>query len=374
MKRFAAKATVALAVLAALGAHYAAAGVLDDLSAIDINDYGIGLGTSYSSGVYVDQESSSYLYPYVTKYTPMEFDESVLMMRAGGYGVRWLGDSGWEVGALARPQTLGYGSNSSPSLDGLDDRGWTLEVGPTLGWRRGSIRVDWTVFADLLGHHDGTNQLLRVSRPFLFLKGYIVPELGLNHYASDYVDYYFGVPPTNVGAASPYVGASASGPSLAVQWGVRVAPHWLVTGRVAVESLGTGITDSPIVAASERRSVSLHFAYDGTLFDELAQPQWDNEHERELADRARAHRGRCRCRRVARADAPWRKRPTRLFDQSHARQRRSEHPLCAAPSREHRLVSRPTRGRGGSQPNASSAFVTSNSATGSTSFATRKKP
>ena len=82
--------------------------MLDDLRAIDINDYAIGLGTSYSSGVYVDQESSSYLYPYVTKYTPMEFDESVLMMRAGGYGVRWLGDSGWEVGALARPQTLGY--------------------------------------------------------------------------------------------------------------------------------------------------------------------------------------------------------------------------------------------------------------------------
>ncbi len=153
--------------------------MLDDLRAIDINDYAIGLGTSYSSGVYVDQESSSYLYPYVTKYTPMEFDESVLMMRAGGYGVRWLGDSGWEAGALARPQTLGFGSNASPSLDGLDDRGWTVEVGPTLGWRNDSIRVDWTVFADLLGHHDGTNQVLRLSRPFLFLKGYIVPELGL---------------------------------------------------------------------------------------------------------------------------------------------------------------------------------------------------
>ena len=119
-----------------------------------------------------------------------------------------------------------------------------------------------------------------MSRPFLFLKGYIVPELGLNHYSSDYVDYYFGVPPTHVGAASPYAGTSASGPSLAVQWGVRVAPHWLVTGKIAVESLDTGITDSPIVATDERRSVSLRFAYDGTLFDALAQPQWDNEHER----------------------------------------------------------------------------------------------
>ena len=280
MNRFAAKARVAVAAAAALGAHHAAAGVLDDLRAIDINDYAIGLGASYSSGVYVDQESSSYLYPYVTKYTPMEFDESVLMMRAGGYGVRWLGDSGWEAGALARPQTLGFGANSSASLDGLDDRGWTVEVGPTLGWRSRSIRVDWTVYGDLLGHHGGTNQLLRLSRPFLFLKSYVVPELGLNHYSSDYVDYYFGVPPTNVGAASPYVGTSASGPSLAVQWGVRVAPHWLVTGKIAVESLGSGITESPIVAADERRSVSLRFAYDGTLFDELAQPQWDNEHER----------------------------------------------------------------------------------------------
>jgi len=29
--------------------------VLDELRAIDINDYAIGLGAAYSSGVYVDQ-------------------------------------------------------------------------------------------------------------------------------------------------------------------------------------------------------------------------------------------------------------------------------------------------------------------------------
>ena len=127
MNRFAAKASVAFAAAAALGAHdFAAAGVLDDLRAIDINDYAIGLGAAYSSGVYVDQESSSYLYPYVTKYTPMEFDESVLMMRAGGYGVRWLGDSGWEAGALARPQRW-----ASARTRRLRSRGWMTAAGPS---------------------------------------------------------------------------------------------------------------------------------------------------------------------------------------------------------------------------------------------------
>jgi len=281
MNRFAAKARVAVAAAAALGAHHAAAGVLDDLRAIDINDYAIGLGTSHSDNLYVDQESSSYLYPYVTRFAPTQFDEGVLMTRAGGYGVRWLGDSGWEFGALGRPQNLGFASNASASLEGQDDRGWTIEVGPTLGWRGDSIRVDWTVYADLFGHHDGTNQILRFSRPFVFPKGYVVPELGLNHYTSDYVDYYFGVPPPLVGGAgTAYVGTRASGPSLGVQWGIRVAPQWLVTGKIAVESLGGGVTDSPIVAASERRSVWLRFAYDGTLFDELAPPRMDNERER----------------------------------------------------------------------------------------------
>jgi len=268
------KTARALAGLALLSASAALqAGLLDELSAIDINDYAIGLGVSYGDSVYVGDDASSWVYPYVTKFSPEDFDTGVLFVRARGYGVRWLADAGWEIGGLARMQTLGFGANGSPKLDGLEDRGWTVEVAPTLGWRRWPVNIDWTAFVDLFRNHTGTNQLLRVSKSFVFQRGYVTPELGLNYYSSSYVDYYFGVsaPATRADRAA-YAGTSADGASLGVAWGYRVKPKWLVTGKYSVEHLGSGITDSPIVDTSKRRSLSLQFAYDGTLFDELAEP------------------------------------------------------------------------------------------------------
>ncbi len=272
------KTARALAGLALLGASAAPqAGLLDELSAIDINDYAIGLGVSYGDSVYVGDEASSWVYPFVTKFSPADFDNGVLFSRARGYGVRWLADAGWEVGALARMQTLGFGANASQKLDGLEDRGWTVEIAPTLGWRRWPVNIDWTAFVDLFGNHSGTNQLLRFSKSWVFQRGYVTPELGLNYYSSSYVDYYFGVPaPASRADRATYAGTSADGPSLGVAWGYRVKPKWLVTGKYTVEHLGAGITESPIVDTSERRSLSLQFTYDGTLFDELAEPTFAN--------------------------------------------------------------------------------------------------
>lgn len=53
---------------------------------------------------------------------------------------------------------------------------------------------------------------------------------------------------------------------MALAWGFKVAPHWLLTGRMGLERFGSGIADSPIVEDPEQSSWSLRLTYDGEPF------------------------------------------------------------------------------------------------------------
>jgi outer membrane protein len=242
------------------------AGLLDSLRAIDINDYAVGIGVSQTENIYVDAGDSQTIYPYLTKLVPSALDDGVTFGRDGAYGVRWLSSNGFEIGALAKLQTLGYEASDSDLFAGLVDRAWTVEVGPTFGWR-GPVHVDWTAFVDLLRNHRGSNQLVRLSVPRAFPRGYLIPEIGYHRYTRQFVDYYFGVPAEAAVPGRPaFEGEAADGLSLGLAWGVRVAPHWIFTGVVDVERFGSEISDSPLVAEDDQSRLTLQLTYDGAPF------------------------------------------------------------------------------------------------------------
>jgi outer membrane protein len=242
------------------------AGVLESLRSIDINDWAVGIGISTTDNIYVDAGDSQTIYPYLTKLVPSALDDGVTFGRDGAYGVRWLSNNGFEIGALGKLQTLGYEADDSPLFAGLADRAWTVEVGPTFGWR-GPVHVDWTAFVDLLRNHGGSNQLVRLSLPRAYPRGYLIPELGFHRYTRQFVDYYYGVP---VDAALPerpaFEGEPANGLSLGLAWGVRMTPHWIFTGVVDVEQLGSEIADSPLVDDDLESRLTLQVTYDGAPF------------------------------------------------------------------------------------------------------------
>ena len=244
----------------------AAPALLDSLRAIDINDYAVGIGVSTTENIYVDAGDSQTIYPYLTKLVPSALDDGVTFGRDGAYGVRWLSKNGFEIGALAKLQTLGYEASDSERFAGLADRAWTVEVGPTFGWR-GPVHVDWTAFVDLLRNHRGSNQVLRLSVPRAFARGYLIPEVGYHRYTRQFVDYYYGVPTDAAGPERPaFEGEPADGLSLGLAWGLRIAPHWIFTGAVDVERFGSEISDSPLVADDEQTRLTLQVTYDGAPF------------------------------------------------------------------------------------------------------------
>jgi outer membrane protein len=243
------------------------AGLLDGLRSIDINDYALGLGISTTENIYAGADDSQTIYPYLTRLRPSAFDDGVVFSRDGAYGVRWVsGNGAWEVGALAKLQTLGFEASDSELFTGLADRAWTVEVGPTVGWR-GPVHVDYTAFVDLLRNHRGSNHAVRLSVPREIPRGYVIPEVAFHRYSRQFVDYYFGVP---AGAALPgrpaYEGEPSNGLSLGLAWGVRVTPNWIFSGAVDLERFDSGITGSPLVADEDQGRLTLQVSYDGDLF------------------------------------------------------------------------------------------------------------
>ena len=240
--------------------------LVEGLRSIDINDYAVGLGVSTTESIYVDAHDSQTIYPYFTKLVPSALNDGVTFGRDGAYGVRWLSKNGFEIGALAKLQTLGYEADDSPIFAGLADRAWTVEVGPTVGWR-GPVHLDWTAFVDLLRNHHGSSQMVRLSLPRAYPRGYLIPEIAYHRYTRQFVDYYYGVP---VEAALPsrpaFEGEAANGMSLGLAWGFRMTPHWILTGAVGLERFGAQIADSPLVDDDDQSKFSLQVTYDGAPF------------------------------------------------------------------------------------------------------------
>ena len=241
--------------------------LVEDLRAIDINDYAVGLGVSTTSSLYVDAQDSRTIYPYLTKLVPSALDDGVTFGRDGAYGVRWLSNNGFEVGALAKLQTLGYQADDSPMFTGLADHAWTVEVGPSVGWR-GPVHIDWTAFVDLLRNHHGSNQMVRLSLPRGYPRGYLIPEIAYHRYTRQFVDYYYGVPAEAALPNRPaFEGEAANGLSLGLAWGLRVTPHWILTGAVDYERFGSQIADSPLVDEDDQTKLTLQVTYDGAPFN-----------------------------------------------------------------------------------------------------------
>lgn len=251
-----------VAAVAACLSQLAAAGLRERLLDFDLNDFAIGAGLATTESPYVGVRNSFTVYPAIASLFPGAFDDDLAFNRDGGYGIRWAPPSGLELGALIRFQSLGFESSDSPELGGLPDRPWTLEIGPSIGWRAWPVHVDYTAFVDLLRHHTGASQTLRFSLPKRWERSYVIPEIALRRYGTSFVDYYFGV---SAIAATPdrpaYAGSDADGWSAGVSWGAQLGPRWLVSGRVSVEQFGREISASPIVETDRRGYVSLQAAY-----------------------------------------------------------------------------------------------------------------
>jgi outer membrane protein len=244
-----------------------AGAVLDYLRDYDLNDYALGIAVAGEQNPYAGAKNGSFAYPFLSSFRDAAFTNDWFLIRDGDLGARWISESGWELAAVVRVQTLGLGNNDSDALLGIADRKWTLEAGPAIGWRGWPIHFNFKTYAEISNRHDGLVSQLAISVPMEGSRGYFVPSVETTYQDSAYTDYYYEVTAAEATVLRPaYRGGAATNLALKARWGYALNDHWLLSGSVGLEYLDSAITDSPIVERDEIWSVRIGLAYNADVF------------------------------------------------------------------------------------------------------------
>ena len=241
--------------------------LLDYFHAYDLNDYALGLALTAKQNPYADADIGISAYPFLTSFHDSAFTDDWFLVRDGDVGVRWVSQSGWELGAVGRLQTLGLGNNETDELLGIEDRKWTLEIGPTIGWRGWPVHIHLKSYAEVSDRHDGLISQLALSLPLKWSRGYLVSSVELIYQDSDYVNYYYAVSAAEAKPTRPaYAASAATNLAFKARWGYALNDKWLLSGAVGFEQLDSAITGSPIVGRDHIWSTRIGLAYNADIF------------------------------------------------------------------------------------------------------------
>jgi outer membrane protein len=237
------------------------------LEAIDLNEYAVGAFLYHSQSHYDGVENFNGVFPLPSSFDHAVFNEFVFYVRDGDFGLRKTFTSGWQLGGVAKVQTLGYGTGDSLALEGMSSRDWTIQAGANIGRQFGALRLDLMAQTDVLDVHNGQEYTLKLALPFQGRNWQLIPQFDVLYQSEDLVNYYFGVTEQEATAVrpaySPGAGTTLSG-SLNFSW--RFLPKWYVTASAQLDYLPDVIRDSPIVSRDTVGRFVLGVAYDAPLF------------------------------------------------------------------------------------------------------------
>jgi outer membrane protein len=127
----------------------------------------------------------------------------------------------------------------------MDKRSGAFWFGPAFEWRTGLGNLSGNF---LTGGNKGQRAGIDFGQPFDYGNFTVDPHVGAEWLSRKYVDYYYGVRPSEVRAGrAAYAGKSTYKMSFGVRVDYRLAPRQTLIFDVGVARLGSGITNSPLV-------------------------------------------------------------------------------------------------------------------------------
>ncbi len=167
------------------------------------------------------------------------------------------GNSTFEL--VARPDALHYNPVANGALTGMSTKLASVMGGAAWVWHfYDHLSLDTQALTDLLRRSDGDIVSVAVAGRWCAGRWFFQPQAGLAWQSANYVNYYFGVTPTEERPGRPaYTGTSTINESASFVVGRNFAGHFAALVGAYATHFGSGITASPIVA--HKNTLSLLF-------------------------------------------------------------------------------------------------------------------
>ncbi|MFH1479480.1 MAG: MipA/OmpV family protein [Candidatus Omnitrophota bacterium] len=156
-----------------------------------------------------------------------------------------------EIDTIFKPRFMGYDDKDSATLNGMQDRDFSLDGGMQAIWTMRDfydIEISASFVTDLLSEHEGEEATISLSKTLDLTPLFIKPSLNIDWQSEGLVGYYYGVKSNEVVAGRPeYSPSSAVNISPALDVYLALSKEWLIFSRIGASFLDNEIKDSPIV-------------------------------------------------------------------------------------------------------------------------------
>ncbi|MET0066863.1 MAG: MipA/OmpV family protein [Candidatus Thiodiazotropha sp.] len=164
---------------------------------------------------------------------------------------------------LATPTMLGYESDDSSYLEGMETRKEDFAAGAEFTYRFGAKRIAFQLTHDLSGTYEsyGAKLEFALQHP-VGSRMVLEPYAGVRHLSADKADYYFGVKQDEARVGRPaYHPQAGNNAYLGIKTVYCVDDNWSLLGNIEQRVLDSDIAASPIVEDSRAVSAYLGVTY-----------------------------------------------------------------------------------------------------------------
>jgi len=161
------------------------------------------------------------------------------------------GDEKMGFDLFLEPRFMGYESDDSNDLNGMEDRDWSLDLGIGYIWKMSFVEgltFDASFAGDITSEHEGSELNLGISKLFDFKPFFFKPYIGIEWQSEDLVDHYYGVRTTEATATRvAYTADDTVNFQAKFDFYMGLSEEWLIVSRLGIDVFGDEIKDSPIV-------------------------------------------------------------------------------------------------------------------------------
>lgn len=203
----------------------------------------LGAGVIVSPRPYVGSDARIFPIPSVE----LEYKGWFFRGIRGGYG--FIRTERFTASLYAQARFSGLESDSSPFLQGMEDRKKSMDAGIELSYRRRPVGFRINYLGDVLGRSKGQEATFLVTSGVpLGRRGIVLAGIGPRWLSRNHVDYYYGVRENEATPSRPaYSGKATYNLDINITAIVNLSSHWRWLAIVNREGFGAGVEDSPIV-------------------------------------------------------------------------------------------------------------------------------